>query len=113
MKIVRSMDELKENLESAKREALKSFKDERVLIEKYIEKPRHIEVQIFGDLHGNYVHLLERDCSIQRRHQKVIEEAPSNLDEATRQSICSKGIEAAKAVKYHNAGTVEFIFDLD
>jgi 3-methylcrotonyl-CoA carboxylase alpha subunit len=84
-----------------------------VLIEKYITKPRHIEVQVFGDQLGNYVHLYERDCSIQRRHQKVVEEAPSNLNESIRQSIYKSAVEAAKAVSYYNAGTVEFIFDLD
>lgn len=113
MRIVRKESEFFESLESAKRESLKSFKDDRVLIEKYITKPRHIEVQVFGDHHGNYVHLFERDCSIQRRHQKVIEEAPSNIHEELRNSIGNSAVEAAKAVGYYNAGTVEFIFDLD
>ncbi|CAD8047112.1 unnamed protein product [Paramecium primaurelia] len=113
MKIVRQKSEFLEALDSAKKESQFSFKDERVLIEKYIEKPRHIEVQIFGDKHNNYVHLFERDCSIQRRHQKVIEEAPSALDENLRYDIGEKAKEAARAVKYSNAGTVEFIFDLD
>ncbi|CAD8135164.1 unnamed protein product [Paramecium octaurelia] len=113
MRIVRQKSEFLEALEGAKREALKSFKDERVLVEKYIEKPRHIEVQIFGDKHNNYVHLFERDCSIQRRHQKVIEEAPSALEEKIRYDIGEKAKAAARAVKYSNAGTVEFIFDLD
>lgn len=112
MRIVRKESEFFEMLESAKRESLKSFKDDRVLIEKYIQKPRHIEVQVFGDHHGNYVHLFERDCSIQRRHQKVIEEAPSNINTDLRNSIGGSAVDAARAVGYYNAGTVEFIFDL-
>jgi 3-methylcrotonyl-CoA carboxylase alpha subunit len=79
MRIVRSADNFMESLESCKREAKNHFSDDRVLVEKYITKPRHIEVQVFGDQHKNYVHLYERDCSIQRRHQKVVEEAPSNI----------------------------------
>ena len=99
-------------LDSAKREAESSFGDDRVLIEKYILSPRHIEVQVFGDGHGNVVHLFERDCSLQRRHQKVIEEAPApGMDDATRQAVCSAAVRAAKAVNYENAGTVEFIAD--
>lgn len=70
-------------------------------------------MQIFGDQHGNYVHLFERDCSIQRRHQKVVEEAPSNVSDSIREYVCSSAVAAAKAVGYYNAGTVEFIFDLD
>ncbi|KAL4442833.1 hypothetical protein ABPG74_010722 [Tetrahymena malaccensis] len=112
MRIVTKESEFFEALESAKRESLKAFKDDRVLIEKYIQKPRHIEVQVFGDHHGNYVHLFERDCSIQRRHQKVIEEAPSNINWDLRNNIGSSAVDAAKAVGYYNAGTVEFIFDL-
>ncbi|MEO7751576.1 MAG: acetyl/propionyl/methylcrotonyl-CoA carboxylase subunit alpha [Sphingomicrobium sp.] len=99
-------------LDSAKREAKSSFGDDRVLIEKYILSPRHIEVQIFGDAHGNVVHLFERDCSLQRRHQKVIEEAPApGMDAATREAVCSAAIKAAKAVNYESAGTIEFIAD--
>ncbi|HET9459332.1 MAG TPA: acetyl/propionyl/methylcrotonyl-CoA carboxylase subunit alpha [Sphingomicrobium sp.] len=99
-------------LESAKREAASSFGDDRVLIEKYILSPRHIEVQVFGDSKGNVVHLFERDCSLQRRHQKVIEEAPApGMDEATREAVCSAAVRAAKAVNYEGAGTVEFIAD--
>jgi 3-methylcrotonyl-CoA carboxylase alpha subunit len=99
-------------LESAKREAGSSFGDNRVLIEKYILSPRHIEVQVFGDSHGNVVHLFERDCSLQRRHQKVIEEAPApGLDEVTREAVCLAAVRAAQAVKYEGAGTVEFIAD--
>ena len=90
----------------------RSFGDDRVLIEKYILSPRHIEVQVFGDSHGNVVHLFERDCSLQRRHQKVIEEAPApGMDEATREAICAAAVRAAKAVDYVGAGTIEFIAD--
>ncbi|HKR24302.1 MAG TPA: biotin carboxylase N-terminal domain-containing protein, partial [Allosphingosinicella sp.] len=101
-----------EMLGSCKREASSSFGDDRVLIEKYIERPRHIEVQVFGDTHGNVVHLFERDCSLQRRHQKVIEEAPApGMDEATRAAVCAAAVKAAKAVDYVGAGTIEFIAD--
>ncbi len=97
---------------SCQREAASSFGDDRVLIEKYILSPRHIEVQVFGDTHGNVVHLFERDCSLQRRHQKVIEEAPApGMDEATREAICAAAVRAAKAVDYVGAGTIEFIAD--
>lgn len=97
---------------SCQREAASSFGDDRVLIEKYILSPRHIEVQVFGDTHGNIVHLFERDCSLQRRHQKVIEEAPApGMDEATRQAICAAAVQAARAVDYAGAGTIEFIAD--
>ncbi|MBB5685139.1 biotin carboxylase N-terminal domain-containing protein [Sphingobium boeckii] len=97
---------------SCKREAASSFGDDRVLIEKYILSPRHIEVQVFGDTHGNVVHLFERDCSLQRRHQKVIEEAPApGMDEDTREAICAAAVKAARAVDYVGAGTIEFIAD--
>jgi 3-methylcrotonyl-CoA carboxylase alpha subunit len=99
-------------LESCKREAAASFGDDRVLIEKYILSPRHIEVQVFGDTMGNVVHLFERDCSLQRRHQKVIEEAPApGMDPETRAAICDAAVRAAKAVDYVGAGTIEFIAD--
>ncbi len=99
-------------LESCRREAAAAFGDDRVLIEKYILGPRHIEVQVFGDTHGNVVHLFERDCSLQRRHQKVIEEAPAlGMDEATRAAICDAAVRAARAVDYVGAGTIEFIAD--
>ena len=101
-----------EALASCRREAASSFGDDRVLIEKYILSPRHIEVQVFGDAHGNVVHLFERDCSLQRRHQKVIEEAPApGMDEATREAVCAAAVRAAKAVDYEGAGTIEFIAD--
>ncbi|MCX7880324.1 MAG: acetyl-CoA carboxylase biotin carboxylase subunit [Ignavibacteria bacterium] len=105
-------DDFKENFESAQREALKSFGDGSIYIEKFLENPKHIEIQVIGDEYGNYVHLGERDCSIQRRHQKVIEEAPSTvLDEELRQKMGNVAISAARAVEYFNAGTVEFLFD--
>lgn len=114
MRIVKEADEFADQLTSARREALKSFGDDNVLVEKYIEKPRHVEVQVFGDSLGNYVYLFERDCSVQRRHQKVIEEAPApNLSEALRASFGEKAVKAAAAVKYVGAGTVEFILDVD
>jgi 3-methylcrotonyl-CoA carboxylase alpha subunit len=99
-------------LESCKREAKSSFANDEVLLEKWITSPRHIEVQVFGDSHGNVVHLFERDCSLQRRHQKVIEEAPApGMDAATREAICAAAVRAAKAVDYVGAGTIEFIAD--
>ena len=97
-------------LESCKREAAASFGNDAVLLEKWIESPRHIEVQVFGDAHGNVVHLFERDCSLQRRHQKVIEEAPApGMDAATREAVCGAAVRAAQAVNYEGAGTIEFI----
>ncbi|HEX8364712.1 MAG TPA: acetyl/propionyl/methylcrotonyl-CoA carboxylase subunit alpha [Allosphingosinicella sp.] len=112
MRRVNASGEFQEMLASCKREAAASFGDDRVLIEKYIERPRHIEVQVFGDRHGNVVHLFERDCSLQRRHQKVIEEAPApGMDEATRAAVCEAAVKAAQAVDYVGAGTIEFIAD--
>jgi len=100
------------DLESCQREAKASFGNDEVLLEKWITSPRHIEVQVFGDSHGNVAHLFERDCSLQRRHQKVIEEAPApGMDEATREEICAAAVRAAKAVDYEGAGTIEFIAD--
>ena len=112
MRRVDAAQQFGEMLQSCKREAASSFGDDRVLIEKYILSPRHIEVQVFGDTHGNVVHLFERDCSLQRRHQKVIEEAPApGMDWPTRHAICSAAVRAAKAVDYVGAGTIEFIAD--
>jgi len=112
MRRVNGAPEFQEMLASCKREAASSFGDDRVLIEKYIERPRHIEVQVFGDAHGNVVHLFERDCSLQRRHQKVIEEAPApGMDEGTRAAVCGAAVKAAQAVNYVGAGTIEFIAD--
>lgn len=114
MRVVFYENEFLEKLNSAKSEGINSFGDDVMLIEKYIASPRHIEVQIFGDKHGNVVTLGERDCSIQRRHQKILEEAPApNLAEDTRQKLWEKARLAALAVKYHGAGTVEFIYDND
>ena len=112
MRRVNASEEFADMLQSCKREAAASFGDDKVLIEKYILRPRHIEVQVFGDSHGNVVHLFERDCSLQRRHQKVIEEAPApGMDEATRAAVCDAAVKAAKAVDYVGAGTIEFIAD--
>jgi 3-methylcrotonyl-CoA carboxylase alpha subunit len=112
MRRVDAAPDFADALLSCQREAASSFGDDRVLIEKYILSPRHIEVQVFGDTHGNVVHLFERDCSLQRRHQKVIEEAPApGMDTATRDSICAAAVRAAKAVDYVGAGTIEFIAD--
>src|SRR5688572_23918056 len=112
MRRVDRAEDFQDARESCKREAASSFGDDRVILEKYILSPRHIEVQIFGDAHGNAVHLFERDCSLQRRHQKVIEEAPApGMDAATRDAVCSAAVRAAQAVHYEGAGTVEFIAD--
>ncbi|MBA14734.1 MAG: methylcrotonoyl-CoA carboxylase [Sphingomonas sp.] len=112
MRRVDASADFRDALESCKREAAASFGDDRVLIEKYILSPRHIEVQIFGDTHGNVVHLFERDCSLQRRHQKVIEEAPApGMSAETREELCAAAVRAAKAVDYVGAGTIEFIAD--
>ncbi|MBY4610567.1 acetyl/propionyl/methylcrotonyl-CoA carboxylase subunit alpha [Rhizobium sp. 9T] len=105
-------EDFAEGLASCRREAAAAFGDDRVLIERYIANPRHIEVQVFADKLGNCVHLFERDCSLQRRHQKVIEEAPApGLDAATRAAICEAAVKAARAVNYVGAGTIEFIAD--
>ncbi len=112
MRRVDAAQHFAEMLLSCQREAASSFGDDRVLIEKYILSPRHIEVQVFGDTHGNVVHLFERDCSLQRRHQKVIEEAPApGMDPETREAICAAAVKAARAVDYVGAGTIEFIAD--
>ena len=112
MRKVDAARDFEDALESCKREAASSFGNDVVLLEKWIESPRHIEVQVFGDAHGNVVHLFERDCSLQRRHQKVIEEAPApGMDEATRAAVCGAAVRAAQAVNYEGAGTIEFIAD--
>ena len=112
MRLVEKAADFADSLASCQREASASFGNAHVLIEKYIQRPRHIEVQVFGDTHGNVVHLFERDCSLQRRHQKVIEEAPApGMDEATRAELCAAAVRAAKAVDYVGAGTIEFIAD--
>lgn len=112
MRIVESEDQFRESLKRAMSEAQKAFGDSSVFIEKYISSPRHIEIQVLGDQHGNYVHLFERECSIQRRHQKVIEEAPSSiLTPELRTLMGEAAIKVAKACKYFSTGTVEFLLD--
>ncbi len=112
MKRVNSENEFAPAFEAAKRESLNAFGNDCLYLEKFIENPKHIEVQIIADKHGNYAHLFERECSIQRRHQKIIEEAPSpSLDSSTRKKITEAGIMAAKACGYYNAGTIEFLMD--
>ncbi len=112
MRIVKEVGEIEEAIQAAKREAQSAFGDDELIIEKYIASGRHIEFQIFGDQHGNTIHILERECSIQRRYQKVIEESPSPvLTEALRSQMGEAAVQAAKALNYDNAGTVEFIFD--
>ena len=127
MRIAKTKADFLPQLESARREAQKSFGDQVMLVEKFVSEPRHVEVQVFGDMHGNYVYLFERDCSVQRRHQKVIEEAPAvsilstnvvpltynfvqpGLTWEERKSIGEAAVKAAKAVNYVGAGTVEFV----
>ncbi|WP_417798265.1 acetyl-CoA carboxylase biotin carboxylase subunit [Terasakiella pusilla] len=112
MRVAHNEEECRDGFERATSEAKSSFGDDRVFIEKFIEEPRHIEIQVLADTHGNAIYLAERECSIQRRHQKVIEEAPSPfLDEATRKSMGEQAVALAKAVNYRSAGTVEFIVD--
>ncbi|QQN61408.1 acetyl/propionyl/methylcrotonyl-CoA carboxylase subunit alpha [Bradyrhizobium diazoefficiens] len=112
MRIVRSAEELGPAIVSAKREAKAAFGDDRMLIEKYVDNPRHIEVQIIGDSHGNLLSLFERECTLQRRHQKVIEEAPSpTLNATQREAVCAAARKAAGAVNYVGAGTIEFVSD--
>ena len=112
MRVVNSAAELSASIESAKREAKAAFGDDRMLIERYVQNPRHIEVQIIGDSHGNLLSLFERECTLQRRHQKVIEEAPSpTLDAAQREAVCAAARKAAAAVDYVGAGTIEFVSD--
>ena len=114
LRIVWAENELAQAIQSSQHEAKASFGDDRLFIEKYITEPRHIEIQVLGDKHGNVIHLGERECSIQRRHQKVIEEAPSPfLDEKTRAAMGAQAVALAKAVQYESAGTVEFIVDKD
>ncbi|MEO3387811.1 acetyl/propionyl/methylcrotonyl-CoA carboxylase subunit alpha [Mesorhizobium sp. CAU 1741] len=112
MRKVENPDAFPEALAAAKREAKAAFGDDRVLVEKYVDKPRHIEVQVFGDSHGNVVHLFERDCSAQRRHQKVIEEAPApGMTAEMRAAMTDAAVKAAQAISYRGAGTIEFIVD--
>jgi 3-methylcrotonyl-CoA carboxylase alpha subunit len=112
MRAVEKSEDFEAALASCKREAISSFGDDAVLVEKYAQRPRHIEIQVFGDTHGNYVYLFERDCSVQRRHQKVLEEAPApGMTEAMRREMGEAAVAAARAVNYVGAGTVEFIVE--
>ena len=114
MRIVRSEDELETNLETAQSEALAAFKNGAVYIERYIERPRHIEIQVLADEHGNCIHLGERECSIQRRHQKLLEEAPSPvITKEQREEMGAVAVNACKAIGYSSAGTFEFLLDED
>jgi acetyl-CoA carboxylase biotin carboxylase subunit len=114
MRVARNDISLQAGLKAARLEAEKAFKDGSVYIEKYIEQPRHIEVQILGDRHGNVVHLWERDCSLQRRHQKIVEESPApNLPRSVRDEICAAAVRLVKTANYYNAGTCEFLVDRD
>ena len=112
MRVARDDDELRSGIQAASAEAEKAFGNAGVYIEKYIEEPRHVEVQVLGDKHGNAIHLWERDCSMQRRHQKLIEESPApKLPEEVRQDMCAAAVRLVKTSGYYNAGTVEFIVD--
>ncbi len=114
MRIVEKEEDLEEQMNAAKSEALASFADDSVFIEKYVGSPKHIEIQVLGDMHGNYVYLWERECSIQRRHQKLIEEAPSScLTPAVRKAMGESAINVARSCNYYGAGTVEFLVDDD
>ena len=114
MRVARNDISLKAGIKAAAQEAEKAFKNAGVYLEKYIERPRHVEVQILADNHGQAVHLWERDCSLQRRHQKLVEESPApNLPLAVRQDICKAAVRLVKAAGYTNAGTVEFLVDQD
>src|SRR5262249_46406685 len=112
MRIVAGGQEFPDALAAARREAAGAFGDDRILLEKYLKRPRHIEIQIFADSHGNTIHLFDRDCSIQRRHQKIMEEAPApGLDPQRRRAMGKAAVNAARAVGYVGAGTVEFVTD--
>lgn len=114
MRVVHQYEDFKQALESSQSEAMKAFGDDVVLIEKYIESPRHIEVQVFADQHSNVLHFFERECSIQRRHQKIIEETPSSaLDKDLRNKICATAVHITKEIGYVGAGTIEFIMGPD
>ena len=114
MRVIRDIQGLEKSYPESKREALNAFGDDTVFLEKFIENPKHIEVQIVADNHGNLVHLYERDCSVQRRYQKVVEIAPSfGISDSIRQKLFHYAISIAKAVNYNNIGTVEFLIDHD
>src|ERR1700736_3282656 len=112
MRVARNDISLQAGLNAARQEAEKAFKDGSVYLEKYLEQPRHVEVQILADAHGNVVHLFERDCSLQRRHQKLVEESPApNLPTALRQEMCDAAVRLVRSAGYQNAGTCEFLVD--
>jgi acetyl-CoA carboxylase biotin carboxylase subunit len=114
MRVARNDISLQTGLKQAQQEAEKAFKDGSVYLEKYIEQPRHVEVQVLADRHGNLVHLWERDCSLQRRHQKLVEESPApHLPAAVREEICQAAVRLVEAARYENAGTCEFLVDHD
>jgi acetyl-CoA carboxylase biotin carboxylase subunit len=114
MRVARDDAALEAGLASARREAEAAFKDGSVYLEKYLDRPRHVEVQLLGDQHGNVIHLFERDCSLQRRHQKLVEESPApNLPEKVRAAMCAAAVRLAKAAGYYSAGTCEFLVDQD
>ena len=114
MRVITKPDDLEKNFDSAKNEALNSFGDDTMFLEKYVENPKHIEVQIVADNHGNIRHLFERDCSVQRRHQKVVEVAPShNVSQTVKDALYKYAIAIAEEVNYNNVGTVEFLVDQD
>lgn len=114
MRVVESSNDMASALERTQGEAKSAFGDDSIFVEKFIERPRHLEVQVLGDGKGEVLHLFERECSVQRRHQKVIEESPSpSIDDAVRAKLCEAAVQAAKAVDYRGAGTVEFIADED
>ncbi|MEM9102438.1 MAG: acetyl/propionyl/methylcrotonyl-CoA carboxylase subunit alpha [Pseudomonadota bacterium] len=114
MRVAQNTESFLESLESCRREAKSAFNDDKVLVEKYLTKPRHVEIQVFADQQGNAIHLFERDCSVQRRHQKVIEEAPApGLSQKTRDAMGQVAIQAAQAIHYVGAGTIEFLYDED
>ncbi len=114
MRVAHNDISLKSSLTAAKTEAEKAFKDGTVFIEKFHENPRHVEVQLLGDKHGNVVHLFERDCTLQRRHQKLVEESPCPvIDEKTRKELCESAVRLAKAAGYYSAATCEFMLDKD
>ena len=112
MRVARSADEVPLMYEAARSEAISSFGDGTVYIEKFVESPHHIEIQILGDKHGNVVHLFDRECSVQRRHQKIVEESPSPfIDDSTRKAMGEAAVAAARHVGYVGAGTIEFLVD--
>ncbi|MCS6986550.1 MAG: ATP-grasp domain-containing protein [Sphingomonadaceae bacterium] len=114
LRVVHTREELLDALVAARREAAAAFGNDALMLERLVRRPRHVEVQVFGDVHGNVVHMFERDCSVQRRHQKLVEEAPApGLSERVRQALGAAAVTAAQAIGYCNAGTVEFLLDLD